>query len=206
MRVKTLWLLVIGLILASILLASCPTPNAEQEVPVCTPEGEERLLTQEDNEILWAERGAWAASTVEEATEVAGFTVVTPKFIPEDFCRNLFIHVIDPCVGLPEGMECHRSINVTQIWWWLEDEALEPRQRAILMLDQSPSRMETGGLPTEICGRPAQRGYDEAEADRPAWLSLSWEVDGMWFILSGTITGPITEEMIYEVACSVEVE
>jgi len=205
MKEKISWFLIVGLVL-SIALASCTTPGTGQEVPICNPEDEAQLPTQEENEALWEERGVWNAATVEEASEVAGFAVVTPGFIPEDFCRGLSIHVIDPCAELREIIECHQPIRVTQFWFWLGDESLEPSQRASLILVQTPGSVGTGGVPTEVGGYPATRDYLAAEADRPARLSLSWEIDGMYFILSGTITGPITEEMIYEVAGSVEVE
>lgn len=191
--------------LAIVLMVSIALASCAGEVPICDSDDETRLPTQAENEIRWEESGIWNATTVEEASEVAGFNVVSPGFIPEDFCRGLSIHVNDPCVGLPESIDCGLSIHVTQFWGWLEDQHLEFSQRAFLALVQTPSAVETGGIPTEVGDYPATRAYTTA-ADRPAMLSLSWEIDGMYFILSGTITDPITEEMIYEVASSVEVD
>jgi len=204
MKAKISCFLAIVLILA-IALASCGG-----DVPICNPEDEAQMPTQEENEVSWEENGVWNAASVEEASEVAGFDVVTPGFIPEDFCRGLSIHVNDPCAGLPESIDCGLSIHVTQFWGWLEDESLEFSQRALLILVQTPSRFSTGAIPTEVGDYPATRDYQMAQDDHPAMLSLGWEIDGMYFALSGTITGtitgPITEETIYEVACSVEVD
>jgi hypothetical protein len=204
MRAKITYFLVIFPLL-SLALAAC-TSSDGGEAPICNPEGEAQLPTRAENEMSWEESGTWNAATVEEASEVAGFDVVSPSFFPEDFCRGLSIHVNDPCVGLPEGLDCGPSIQVTQFWFWLGDEDLEVSQRASLILIQSTGEFSTGAVPTEVGGYPATRDYQVAQDDRPARLSLGWEIDDMYFALSGTITGPITEEVIYEVAASVEVD
>lgn len=204
MKAKISYLMAIVLAL-SIALASCDTPGVG-EVPICNPEDEAQAPTQEENEALWEEQGLWYATTLEEASGVADFTLVSPGFIPEDFCRGLYIDVHDHCAGLPEDINCGLPIQVTQFWGWLEDEALEPSQRAILMLVQSSGSMGTGDLPTEVGDYPATIDYVGSESDPPIIVTLHWEIDGMYFRLVGTINGPITEELIYEIAASVEVD
>ena len=189
------WLAIV--LMLSVALASCGGG-----VPICELEGT-APITRAQNEALWEQRGIWYATTLEEASEVAGFTVVTPRFIPEDFCRGLYIDVHDPCAELREIFDCHIPMQVTQMWRWLEDEDLEPSQRAFLMLVQSPGSMGTGDLPTEVGGYPATIDYVGSEFAPPIIVTLHWEIDGVYFILVGTISGPITEEMIYKVAASV---
>ncbi|MBA7557984.1 hypothetical protein ES705_50770 [subsurface metagenome] len=174
-------------------------------VPIC--DSDEEPPTQEEIEARWEERGIWSATTLEEASEVAGFEVVSPGFIPEDFCRGLYIHVIDPCLWPTEDFDCGLSIQVMQTWAaWVEDESLEFSQRASLSLVQTPSSMGTGDVPTEVGGYPATIDYVGSESDPPFLVTLHWEIDGMYFILSGWIASPLTEELIYEVAASVEVD
>jgi len=196
MKAKISCLLVIVLMF-SIALASCGG-----EIPICELEGVSPF-TRAENEALWEDRGIWYATTLEEASEVAGFTVVTPKFIPEDFCRGLYIDVHDPCAALPADFNCGIPMQVTQMWRWLEDDAVEPNQRALLMLVQSQGSMGTGDFPTEVGGYPATIDYVESESGLPIIATLYWEIDGIYFLLVGKITGPITEEIMYEVAASV---
>jgi hypothetical protein len=202
MRAKITYFLVIFLLLP-IALAACSS-NGGGEVPICNPEDEP--FTQAEKEAFWAENGIWRATTLEEASEVAGFEVVSFGSIPEGLCRSLYISVEDRCVTLSEFFDCDLPIQVTQYWGLLEYESLEPGQLAFLMLMQSPGNLGAGGTPTEVGGYPATRDYQVAQDDRPAMLSLHWEIDGMNFMLAGTISGPITEELIYEVAASIEMD
>ncbi len=195
----------ISCFLAIVLMLSIALASCGGGVPICDSEGEEPP-TRAENEALWEERGIWYATTLEEASEVADFAVVSPGFIPEDFCRGLYIDVHDHCAGLPEDFDCGLPIQVTQFWGWLEDEALEPGQRAFLMLVQSSGNIGTGDVPTEVGGYPATIDYVGSESAPPLLAILKWEIDGMHFSLTGTITGPITEEVIYEIAASVEVD
>ena len=192
----------ISCLLAIVLMLSVALASCGGGVPICELGGI-APITQAQNEALWEQRGIWYATTLEEASEVVGFTVVTPRFVPEDFCRGLYIDVHDPCAELREIFDCQIPMQVTQMWGWLEDEDLEPSQRAFLMLIQSPGSMGTGDLATEVGGYPATIDYVGSQSNPPVIVTLHWEIDGMYFILIGTISGPITEEMIYKVAASV---
>jgi hypothetical protein len=198
MRAKISCLLAIVLTL-SVGLASC-TSNGGGEVPICNPE--EKTFTQAEKEAFWAENGTWRATTLEEASEVAGFKVVSPDFIPEDFCRSLNIVVEDRCIALSEFFEdCELPIWVTQYWSWLENEALEPSEHAILVLTQSPGNIATGDTATEVGDYPATVEREGSEI-----VVLYWEIDGMYFMLAGTLNGSLSEEMVYEVAASIELD
>lgn len=194
MKAKIAYFLAVFLLL-SLALASCGG------VPIC--DSDEEPLSQAENEALWEEIGSWNAVTLEEASEVAGFEVVSPAFIPEDFCRYLYINVHDPCVGLPDGVDCDLSIQVTQMWAWLEDESVDPSQTVSLILIQTTESLGEGDMPTEVGDHPATKNYLSVEGCL-AEVWLFWEIDGMYFLLTGAITAPITEEVLYEVAASVE--
>jgi len=190
----------ISCLLAIVLTLSVGLVSCGGEVPICNPEG--KTFTQAEKEAFWAEYGMWRATTLEEASGVAGFEVVSPDFIPDDFCRSLLIEVEDRCIALSEFFEdCELPIWVTQYWSWLENEFLEPDQFAFLMLTQSPGNIATGDTATEVGDYPATVDHEGSEI-----VVLYWEIDGMYFMLAGSVTGPITEELIYEVAASVEMD
>ncbi len=196
MKAKISFLLAIVLTL-SVLLASCGG-----EVPICNPEDKAQEPTKEENEMHWAEDGRWRATTLEEASEVAGFEVVSPDFIPEGFCRWLNIEVEDRCIALSEFFEdCELPIWVTQYWSRLGDEFLEPSEYAMLVLTQSPGNIATSDTATEVGGYPAT-----IKREGSMFMTLFWEIDGMHFLLSAQLNGPLTEELVYEVAASIEVD
>ena len=198
MKVKISFLLAIVLTL-SVGLVSCGG-----EVPICNPEDEP--FTQASKEAFWAEYGVWRATTLEEASEVAGFEVVSPDFIPEGFCRSLHIEVEDRCIPLSEIIEdCDMPVWVTQYWSWLGNESLEPSEYPILVLTQSPGNIGTGDKPTEVGEYPATVDHEGGEVALFS-VVLYWEIDGMHFLLGGHINAPLTEELLYEVAASIEVD
>jgi len=168
--------------------------------------GKFHVSPRPEGKTIWEVR--WHPKTAETFLEgILPFEVVSPGFIPEDFCRGLYIHVIDPCLWPTEDFDCGLSIQVMQTWAaWVENESLEFSQRASLSLVQTPSSMGTGDVPTEVGGYPATIDYVGSESDPPFLVTLHWEIDGMYFILSGWIASPLTEEVIYEVAASVEVD
>jgi hypothetical protein len=194
---KLLCFLVIFLLLP-LALAACSSDGGE--VPICDPEAE--TFTQESKEAFWAENGMWRATTLEEASEVAGFEVISFGFIPEGCCRGLNIEVEDRCIPLSEFIEdCEMPVWVTQFWWWLEYEDLEFSERPFLMLVQSPGTIATGDIATEVGGYPAT-----IKREGSGIVVLYWEIDGMHFLMSGQINGPLTEEVLYEMAASIEMD
>jgi hypothetical protein len=199
MRAKITCFLAIFLLL-SVALAACSSGGGE--VPICNPEAEAQEPTWEEKETHWAENGWWRATTLEEASEVAGFEVVSFGFIPEGFCRSLHISVEDRCIPLSEIIEdCDMPVWVTQYWSWLGNESLEPSEHAILVLTQSPGNIGTGDKPTEVGDYPATVDRDGGET-----VVLYWEIDGMNFMLAGMLHEPLTEELIYQVAASIEMD
>ena len=75
------------------------------------------------------------------------------------------------------------------------------------MLIQSQHKFSTGGgVSAEVCGRQVERSFNEARNGNPARLSLSWEDNGYYFVLSGILDGPLDEATLKKIACSVKVD
>lgn len=146
-------------------------PTAETTVAVLT----EEQLDQREKEL--AERGALNIATLEEASQIAGYEVSTPAFIPEDFRRNRNIMISQHGVGLPEDMATNFPKEVQQMWMWKEDSSVW------FILTQSPKKFGVG-----------------SSGDK---FSLSWDNGNMYYGLSGTLAGPLTKEVLNSIASSV---
>ena len=190
-------LVAIGLVLVACLLVpdSCTPaatePDVEAKGPGLTPEEEEQM----------AEWGVINVDNVDDASRIAGFPVAEPAYIPEGFSGGSF-SVSRLGARLPEEMRPKFvQINVQRIWSW------EGNRKVMFVLIQSQHKFGIGGgEPAEICGRQGERTFSEAEADRPARLSLGWEDNGNYFSLSGMLAGSLDEETLEKIACSVKVE
>ena len=194
MKTKALWLLVTCLVVVSLvplLLASCHSSDGGEEEPSLTPEEEEQM----------AQQGVVNVDTVADASRIAGFPVVEPAYIPEGFSGGSF-SVLHHGANPPEDMKTKFIwINVERIWAW------EGEERIIFVLTQSQHKSNIiGSEPAEICGRQGQRWFDAAHDDMPARLAFGWEDDGNYFSLFGMLAGPLDEETLMQIACSVEVE
>jgi len=191
LRDKSLWLLVIGLVLASILLAACPGPNTEPEGPTLTPEEEEQM----------AQRGVVNVDTVADASRIAGFTVAEPDYIPEGFSGGSF-GVYQHGANLPEDISPKFVRIEVQSFYVLQGE-----ERIMFILAQSQHKSTiSGGEPAEICGHPGERWFDAAHDDMPPRLAFGWEDNGYYFALMSILDGPLDEETLMQIACSVKVE
>ncbi|GAJ25074.1 unnamed protein product, partial [marine sediment metagenome] len=72
------------------------------------------------------------------------------------------------------------------------------------VLTQSPKKFGIGGgEPAEVCGGAGERHFSEADNDGPASLALGWNDGNLFYALSGTLNGPLTEEVLHQIACSV---
>lgn len=102
-------------------------------------------------------------------------------------------------LGIPElGNVDKLPRNVDQVWVWEED------REVMFMLTQSPKKFGVGGTePAEVCGRPGAKGLIEAEDDHPEYLLLAWNDGDFYYSLGGTLAGPLTEEILIDIACSV---
>ena len=194
MKTKALWLLVTCLVVVSLvplLLASCHSSDGGEEGPRLTPEEEEQM----------AQRGVVNVDTVADASRIAGFPVVEPAYIPEGFSGGSF-SVYQHGANLPEDTSPKFIwINVERIWSW------EGNHEVMFVLMQSQHKSSIGGgEPAEICGHPGERWFDAAHDDMPDRLAFGWEDNGCYFSLVAMLAGPLDEETLMRIACSVEVE
>jgi len=183
--------LITGMILVICLLVSVSCGRGSSESRV---EEQKPVLTEEQEEQL-AEKGFIIVLTVEEASRLAGYSVATPEFLPEDL--RLHEQILVAQLGLGEWGTRKRHVDL--MWSWPEG--------AHLLLTQAPGMdVLAGREPTEICGRPGAREFFEAGNGREhPLLVLHWHDGNMGYSLGGSIAGPLTEEILYEIACSVEV-
>jgi len=188
--------LIIGLMLGMCLLVpiSCTTEASKSEV-----EEEKPTLTEEQKE-LWVERGVLPVSTIEEASRLVGYQVATPTFIPEGFLPGDFeLNQL----GFPPqlGGEWGDGKRVVQRQWtWLDDPKIN-----ILLIQHPDTDENVSGEPIEVCGHSGGREFFEAEKGREhPLLVLHWWDGDMVYSLGGSLGGPLTEEILHEIACSVK--
>ena len=187
--------LIIGLSLIMLLLVSISCASEDTE----SRNEEERPALTEEQEKQWSEKGTINVSTLEEASRLAGYSVATPSFIPEGF---KYSELVVAQLGLPPelgGEWGDGTINVMQGWSWPGYPA------ASLMLIQIPGKEQEGsGEPIDICGRPGWEKVHEANGRSHPLLQLNWYENDMRYSLAGTLVEPLTEEVILQIACSVE--
>jgi len=197
--------LIIGLILVILLLVpvSCAPAATESEVEeegLTQAEEEEKPTLTEEQQELWVERGVLPVSTIEEASRLVGYQVATPTFIPEGFLPGDFeLNQL----GFPPqlGGEWGDGKRVVQRQWtWSGD-----RKIRFLVMQFQGTEESVDGEPSEVCGRPGKRQFFEAEKGREYPLVvLHWWDGEMVYSVSGLLGGPLTEEILHKIACSVE--
>ena len=179
--------LIIGLMLVICLL-----------VPISCTEEEKPTLTEEQKE-LWVERGVLPVSTIEEASRLVGYPVATPTFLPTGYLAGDFqLNQL----GMPphlggEWGDGPRAVE--RQWTWARD----PEIRFVLIQFQGTEE-SVRGEPSEVCGRPGKREFFEAEKglEYPL-LVLNWWDGDMVYSVGGSLGGPLTEEILHKIACSV---
>jgi len=184
--------LIISLLLLVCLLVpiSC-TPASESEV-----EEEKPTLTKEQKE-LWVERGVLPVSTIEEASRLVGYQVATPTFIPEGFLPGDFeLNQL----GFPPqlGGEWGDGKRVVQRQWtWSGDRKIH-----FLVIQFQGTLESVQGEPSEVCGHSGKREFFEEGREYPL-LVLNWWDGDMVYPVGGSLGGPLTEEILHQIACSV---
>jgi len=186
-----------GLILVMLLLVcgSCTTESTETE------EEEEPTLTEEQQE-LWVERGVLPVSTIEEASRLVGYQVATPPFIPEGFLPGDFeLNQL----GFPPqlGGEWGDGKRVVQRQWtWTGDRKIH-----FLVIQYQGTEESVLGEPSDVCGLSGKREFFEAGDGREyPFVVLHWRDGDMVYSLGGILGGPLTEEILHQIACSVRAE
>jgi len=154
-------------------LTSSPTITSETTTP-----GNVDYSTQgwtEDDIRLWEERGAANADSAEVASNIAGFKVVTPGFIPESLRPVSKYMIQDHSAGLRSaGMEPKFEwIDVTLLY------AIEGEKEPTLTFIQSTRKFNAGlGEQVEICGRTVEKESFPVEPESGVTepgLAFGWE-------------------------------
>jgi hypothetical protein len=174
MKGRITCLLASCLFILFLILTACTSPASEEPEPTLT-EAEKPQLEQMEKEL--AERGVLNVSTLEEAAEIAGFPLATPAFIPEGFRRNSQIMISQLGAGLPEGMGGSRPKYIDIMWMWEEDSSVW------FMLTQGEKEFQVS-----------------PSTDR---FSLGWNDGNLYYGLSGTLAGPLNEDVLNQIAGSV---
>ena len=196
MKLRITHFLVSCLFIPFLILSACSSPSPEEPEPTLTETEKQQLDEQ------MAVQGGCNVDTLDKASYLAGFTVVIPAYIPEGFYHRSNIIVTQLGGGLPEGMKPKFTANIVQITYYSPDD-----DSVGLMLQQTRHKIGLGGgKPTEICGRPAEKAYQEANLQRKypgPVLTLGWENDGTYYQITGTMAAPLDEAMLEKIACSV---
>ncbi|MFC2056707.1 hypothetical protein ACFLTO_03955 [Chloroflexota bacterium] len=212
MKKRTALVVVSGLMALSLVLASCGTAADEEVMPTeeeaivllegewITQTEEEELptLTEEQQEI-WVERGILTVSTIEEASRLVGFQAAMPTFIPEDFIPGGF--AVNQ-LGFPPqlGGEWGDGRRVVQQQWvWLGDSKI-----SFLVVQFQGTEENVKGEPSNVCDHSGKRQFYEADNDHEhPLLVLHWLDSGRVYSVGGFLGDPLTEEILYKIACSV---
>lgn len=137
------------------------------------------------------------ATTPEEASQIAGYNVAKLGFLPSDFYQNSIISVTDPSV--PDS-KVTLPKRVEQTW-------SSHNKYPIISLIQDPKLGGIGdaeGENTTIHNVNGKKVLLEANSNRPAILSFYWREGDMAYVLFGTLTGSVNEEVLRQVADSLE--
>ena len=199
MKGRITCLLASCLFILSLMTTACTSPAPEEPEPT-SDEGEKQQPEQMEKEM--AEEGIWNVNTLEEASRIAGFPVATPAYIPEGFHRGSNIMVTQLGGGLPEEIRPKfTSMTVEQFYYYQGDDSV------MFILRQTQHKVGLGGgEPAEVCGRQGERLYQEADPQRKypsPILTLAWENNGNYYQTHGTLAGPLDEDTLEKIVCSV---
>jgi len=190
MKATGLCLLAGGLIVVSLALAACNGASTT-----------EPGLSDEEIAALKAElgeKGGLNVATLAVAEAIAGFAVAVPSYLPEGFNRQENIMITQLGARLPEDMKPSYQPITVQTFYSTEGD-----DGGMIIIDQTPAEMELGGgQSAEICGRQVERKYTEADPQSGAKLSLLARQDGITYIITAILGGPLDEAAVEAIFCS----
>jgi hypothetical protein len=132
------------------------------------------------------------AGSAGQASALADFEVLEPAYIQEGFGRPEY-YVANLGVGVPGRPEIQINTAVVFLVWKYRADS-----RVSISLQQSLHGATLDDAePTELCGQPAERLLSKNT------LHLTWESGGRYLQLSGKLGGPVTEDELIKVACSI---
>ena len=139
------------------------------------------------------EARSWDASSVQEAETIAGYPIASPGFLPPGVVPGKNILVNQPAFpNLPKFVQ--------RFWNSPGDPSV------VLMLEQHPGLGGLGnGEPTPINGISGEMELvPPSPPGRPLpMLKLFWREGEVSYVLTGTLNGPLTKEVLLKIASSV---
>jgi len=132
------------------------------------------------------------ASSLEEASQITGFTVLAPGTLPDKFNRSGEIDIIKT------DDNGKITFKVMQRWVWEEDTSV------YLDLTQDPELDGIiNGTSDQIGKWPGQRRLYPPDDKAVGRLELYWKTTDSAFVLFGFLTGPLDEATMYTIAASI---
>jgi hypothetical protein len=195
MKVRISCLLSCCLIIIPLVLAAC-----SDTTPAEPPLTDEQIQAIKDE---LAERGGSSVFTLEAAAAVAGFPVAVPRYIPDGFYRQERIVINQLGGGLPAEMRHDNSPTMVDTYYfWEEDE------KVMFFIEQSNGNPGMANAePTQLCGGPGEKGYQPADPRRKypsEILNIGTRIGDYHFFMYATLAGPLDEETIEKILCSVK--
>jgi len=146
-----------------------------------------------------AEKGVVIVSSLEEASRIAGYQVSTPTFLPRNLeCKRIRVVQLNNPYVL-SGKSEPRPRPVEQHW--------VSQDGSSLLLIQSPGMSDIDNLhrePIKIAGVNGCKLLYEATENVPAAIEFHWKVDGMGYAMCGTITESLDEQILLNIANSIQ--
>jgi hypothetical protein len=161
-------------------------------VHAMTMDSEDDLSQVEIEDELY-NKGFIKVDTLEQASQIAGYQVASPTFLPDYLRHN------DVCISVYQLGDCPtRPIIQT----WSSNDGEETRLH--LISDPKVTRIAGGGEPTLVANSLGERACHGSEygLSKPM-LCLFWRADDTTYTLCGNINFSLDEETMYKIANSV---
>jgi hypothetical protein len=199
MKMKAYGLVLFCLLLTPILAACGP----EETEPATTTENtdyEGLGLTEVEIKML-EERGVANVDSAEVASKIAGFEVAVPAYMPDGFSPGKYSITLSGA-GMPTGMTPKfNNTKVQRTYTWQEDANI------MILLIQSPLPFSVGGGElAEICGQQGERAFSKTDPNNGQpydKITFSWGKGGIYYAITGTLTGTLDEAEIQKMAGSI---
>ncbi len=138
--------------------------------------------------------GAPAVQNVnlDQARNLAGFEIALPSRVPSGF--------LPPTTFAVSEMKTQSADKVVQHIWRSGND-----DKAIFVFTQTPAKFEIGdGQPARVAGTTGQEHYVVPSNGAPSIMTLGWESSGMYFALSGRLSGSLDRDAMRDIAASVK--
>ena len=195
-------------------LTACKSQSPEATTtPVVTDQRVSTPLTLEQAEQQLKEKGSTFVDTIEKASLLTGYPVAIPAFIPEGFAPRIitnssafyiyYLRFGSP--GAPSQLPPFPyDVQVT----FVQTQGVSIANEPFFMITQSRNKIQgvgAGEEPVDIDGNPGKKALIPAVDERPARLGLSWNDGTMYYVMEGTLIGPLNEATLVKVASSMGV-